>query len=230
MLVPAIALAGCIDATTFASHNVEVRAHRALPSSGVTAINVENVAGAITVIAWDRPSLDISSLTYGADQAAVNRTHVTIQTNGPEVDVKTRYDRENNFFGNNNGAEVDYMIRVPKNLNVTVTNVSGPTTVTGVSGDLSATEVSGRLDASLGAVTGNRRIEMTAVSGRITARIARSSSARVSASTISGPVDFFFPADTHHGFVGSSASGRLGGGTATMTLHTVSGPIAVEPE
>lgn len=230
LLLPALSLAGCIDAGTFASHNVEVRAHHALPSSGVSAINVENVAGSISVFAWDRPSVDVSTLTYGADQAAIDRTHVAIESNGPEIDVKTHYDRNNGFFGNQNGAEVDYMIRVPKNLNVTVTNVSGPTTVSGMSADVNATEVSGRLDASLGALSGNRRVEMTAVSGRITVRIARSSSARVQASTISGPVDFFFPADTHHGFVGTSASGRLGGGAASMTLHTVSGSIAVDPE
>lgn len=230
LFAPALLLAGCIDATTFASHNVEARLHRTMASSHVAQLSVENVAGAVTVLAWNRPSVDISSLTYGVDQAAVDRTHVVIEQNGPEISVKTEYDRSNGFFGNGNGAEVDYTIRVPKNLNVSVTNVSGPATINGVAGNVDATDVSGRIDASLGALTGTRRVHISAISGRITVRIARASNARVDASTISGPVDFFFPANTHQGYASTSANGTLGTGSATMSLHTVSGRIAVEPE
>jgi DUF4097 and DUF4098 domain-containing protein YvlB len=223
-------LSGCIDATALASHNVEVRVHRSLPASGVTGLQVENIAGAIAVSAWDRPSVDVRALTYGADKDSVDRTHVVVVASGSQISVKTEYDSTNNFFGGQNGAEVDYTIRVPKSVNVDITNISGPTTIEGVAGNVDATEVSGRLDANLGALSGTRRVTMSAVSGRITARIARGSDARVEASTLSGPVDFFFPADKHQGYVGTSATGQLGKGTSSMTLHTVSGPIAVEPE
>ncbi len=228
-LFAALSLAGCIDASTFASHNVEAKLHRSIAAAGATQLSVINVSGSITIIAWDRPSVDISARVYGASQDAVARTHVVTQ-GGSEISVKTEYDNNGGIFGNHNGAEVDYTIRAPKTIAVSVTNISGPTTLTGLAGDVDASEISGRLDATLGRVAGTRSIHMNAISGRITVRIDRDSSARVNASTLSGSVNVFFPSDLHQGVVGNSATGRIGKGTASMTLHTVSGPIAVEPE
>lgn len=228
-LLAALSLAGCINATSMGSHNVQVRYHSTLAASGVTQTSITNVAGTIAVTAWDRPSVDVSAVIFGADQTAVGRTHVVATRNGSEITIETKYDR-NGFFGNQNGGEVDYTIRVPKTVSVSVTNVSGPTTLTGLAGDVDANEVSGRLDATLGRLTGTRRIQLTAISGRITVHIARNSDARVDASTLSGSVDLFFPSDSHSGMVGNSATGRIGKATSSMTLHTVSGPIAVEPE
>jgi len=230
VLLAALSLAGCIDSTTFASHNVEVRFHRALPAAGVRELRVVNVAGSITVMSWNRPSVDVGALEYGSDQAAIERTHIVAGSSGPTVLVKTQYDNSGSIFGNQNGAEVDYTIHVPKSLSVSVTNVSGPTTLNGIGGNVDATEVSGRLDASLGTLSGARTVHMSAISGRITVRITRNSNARVDASTISGPVNLFFPSNIRQGVVGNSATGRIGKGTSSMTLHTVSGPIAVEPE
>lgn len=229
-LLAAVSLAGCFDSTTFASHNVEVRMHRALPAASVTQLQVVNVSGSITVEGWNKPSLDVKSVEYGADQAAIDRTHVTVTRDGSAVLVKTEYDNTGSIFGNRNGAAVDYTIRVPKTISVSVTNVSGPTTLAAIGGDVNVTEISGRLDASLGRLTGTRRVHASAISGRITIRIARNSSARFDASTISGPVSFFFPSDTKQGVVGNAATGRIGKGDSAVTLHTISGPITVEPE
>lgn len=229
-LVAALSLAGCIDATSLGSHNVEVQFHSTLPASGASQLSVTNVAGKIAVTAWDRPNVDVSAVIYGADKSAVDRTHVVANRNGSEIVVKTEYDSSGSFFGNRNGGEVDYVIRAPKTIPVSVTNVSGPTTLTGLGGNVDVNEVSGRLDASLGRLTGNRNVHMTAISGRITVRMKRDSDAHVNASTISGAIDLFFPADTRQGVVGNSASGQIGKGTSSMTLHTVSGSIKVEPE
>jgi hypothetical protein len=228
-LLAALSLTGCIGASTFASHNVESKFHRAIPAAGATQVTVINVSGSITVIAWDRSNVDVSALVYGADQGAVNRTHV-VTHGGSGITIKTEYDDNGGVFGNTNGAQVDYTIRVPKTIAVSVTNISGPTTLTGLGGNVEASEISGRLDATLGSLTGTRSVKMNAISGRITVRIARNSSARVNASTLSGSVNLFFPSDLHQGVVGNSATGRIGKGASSMTLHTVSGPIAVEPE
>jgi DUF4097 and DUF4098 domain-containing protein YvlB len=232
-LLAALSLAGCINTTaltsSLGSHNVQVHYHSTFPASGVAQTSITNVTGSIRVTAWDRPNVDVSAVIYGADQAAVGRTQVVATRNGSEIEIETKYDRSG-FFGNQNGGEVDYIVRVPKTVSVSVTNVSGPTTLTGLAGDVDATEVSGRLEATLGRLTGTRRIQLTAISGRITARIARTSDARVDASTLSGSVDLFFPSDSHEGMVGNSATGRIGKATSSMTLHTVSGSIAVEPE
>jgi DUF4097 and DUF4098 domain-containing protein YvlB len=229
-LLAALSLTGCVDGGSFSSHNVEVRFHRALPAAGATQLSVANVSGSIAVTAWDQPNVDVSAVIYGADKDAVARTHVTASRNDTQIEVKTDYDNGGSFFGSHNGGEVDYTIRAPKSIAVSVTNVSGPTTLIGLAGNVDANEVSGRLDASLGTLTGTRSVHMTAISGRITVHIKRNSDARVNASTLSGDVNLFFPSDSHEGTVGNSATGQIGKGTSTMTLHTVSGPIAVEPE
>ena len=91
-LLAALSLTGCIDATTFTSHNVEVRSHRTLPASGVTQLNIANVSGSIAVTTWDRPTVDVRALVYGADQSAIDRTHVATNQSGSEITVKTEYD------------------------------------------------------------------------------------------------------------------------------------------
>ncbi len=229
-LLATLSLTGCVDVGTFASHNVEVRFHRSLPAAGVTLVQVVDVAGSIKVDSWNRPDVDISALEYGSDQSSIDRTHINAGRSGSQIAVETRYDSSGGIFGNHNGAEVDYTIHVPKSMSVSVTNVSGPTALSALGGNVDATEVSGRLDASLGRLAGTRNIHISAVSGRITVRIARNSDARVHASTISGDVNLFFPANIHHGFVGNAASGAIGKGAASMNLHTVSGGIAVVPE
>jgi DUF4097 and DUF4098 domain-containing protein YvlB len=108
--------------------------------------------------------------------------------------------------------------------------VSGPTTLSGLSGNIDVEEVSGRLDARLGRLAGTRNVHISAISGQVTVRIARNSDARVDASTISGDVNLFFPSDTHQGVVGNAATGQISKGAASMTLHTISGAIAVLPE
>lgn len=232
VLFPLLSLASCVtmDASSFASHNVEVRSHHSLPAAGVALLRVENIAGSITVDAWNRPEVDVRALEYGVDQPAIDRTHVDVSRSGSTIYVATRYDKNESFFSNNNGAEVDYTIHVPANIGVSLTNVSGPTAIAGVTGDVTATEISGRLDASLGRVTGSRNVNLEAVSGRITARIGRNSDARVDASTISGDVSLFFPSNMQHGVVGNAANGTIGAGSASMKLHTVSGSIAVDPQ
>ncbi|HEV2261154.1 MAG TPA: DUF4097 family beta strand repeat-containing protein [Candidatus Rubrimentiphilum sp.] len=227
----ALSLAGCVSFSdmNFGSHNVERRVHSTLASSGVTNLHIENVSGAITIESWNKPSVDVKALEYASDSAALDRTHVDVSRNGDRISINTRYSESGGFFQRSSGAQVDYDVHVPAALSVTVVNVSGRTTLSGIEGDVEASEVSGHLDATLGRVAGSRRIHMTAVSGPIVARVARNSDSRVDASTLSGDVHLFFPADIHHGYVGNSAIGSIGKGAASIVLHTLSGSINVEP-
>lgn len=227
-LLAAFSLAGCVGVSTFGSHNVEAKIHHTLPAAGVEDVSVTNVSGSIVIDGWDKPSVDVSALEYGADQGALDRTHVSIARSGSTISVETKYDSGGGFF-ERSGAQVDYTIHVPASASLSVTNISGPTTLKGLTGNVDAQEISGGLDASLGRVAGTRTIQMNAVSGRITVRIARSSDARVDASTISGGVNLFFPADAHEGAAGNSATGQIGKGTASMTLKTISGSVDVLP-
>ena len=227
-LLAALSLAGC-GYSTFGGHNVEVRLHRTLPATGVTHVNVANISGSIVIHGWNKPDVDVSALESGSGQDAIDRTHVTIERSGSAIVVKTTYDSGGGWF-ERSGAQVDYTIHVPAAASLSVSNVSGPTTMNGLRGNIDAEEVSGLLDASLGRLAGTRNVHISAISGSVTVRIARNSDARVDASTISGDVNLFFPADTHQGAVGNAATGQIGKGAASMIVKTISGSVAVLPE
>lgn len=227
-----LSLCGCVmslNDMNFSSHNVERHVHNALASSGVTNLHIENVSGAIKIESWNKPSVDIKALEYAADGAALDRTHVEVTRNGDQIAIHTRYDESGGFFQRSSGAQVDYDVHLPAALSVTVVNISGSTTLSGIDGNVEASEISGHLDATLGRVAGERRVHMTAVSGPIIAHVARNSDSKVEASTMTGDVHFFFPADIRHGYVGSSATASLGKGAGSIVLHTISGSINVEP-
>ncbi|HET7813232.1 MAG TPA: DUF4097 family beta strand repeat-containing protein [Candidatus Baltobacteraceae bacterium] len=154
---------------------------------------------------------------------ALSRTHADIETAGDTVSVLTRYDEGGTWFSfGRNGGSIDYTITVPAGVALKISNVSGVIRLTAPVGNVDASNVSGTIHADLGVVNGSRRIALHAISGGIHAVIARKSDVRVSASAISGDISEFGSGDTH--------AMRLGSGSASMNLSTISGDITVSPQ
>jgi DUF4097 and DUF4098 domain-containing protein YvlB len=95
---------------------------------------------------------------------------------------------------------------------------------------VSIDEVSGGVQASLGRVADTRRVRINSVSGSIQVSIAKDSDVRVESRTVSGGIQAFFSGNVHKGFVGESLDGRLGNGSAAMSLAAVSGGITISPQ
>lgn len=108
-----------------------------------------------------------------------------------------------------NDARVDFTVRVPAGVRVSLGTVSGDVYATGlhspvraasVSGDVrvssdgpvQATSVSGDVDATLGRIAG-QSLHFTSVSGNVTLRVPASIDADFSARTLSGSIDSDFP-------------------------------------
>jgi Putative adhesin len=219
-----LTLTGC--SVSFGDEGSSITSHQHRTFPAVHFVRVQNVSGPITIAASNGNSIVVDATLRAGSQGAIDRTHVDYDEHGDSLDVSTRYDKTG-WFGNSRGAGVDYSITVPARTDVEVENVSGPITIRGVAGDVRASQVSGPVHVALGRVDGSREVNIKAVSGTIGVAIARNSSATLHAESISGDVHAFFPTDEHKGVVGSSIRGRIGGGSGSIDLSTVSGAIDV---
>lgn len=227
-LIPALAvLTGCSAGFGDEGSSIQKHQHRTFPA--VHFVRVQNVSGPITVVASKGNTVTVDATLRAGSQGAIDRTHVEYDQHGDSLDVTTRYEKTG-WFGDGRGAGVDYSIGVPALTDVEVENVSGPIAIRGVLGSVRASQVSGPVGATLGRITGSRDVNIKAVSGTITVAIARDSSATLNAESISGGVHAFFPTDEHKGVVGSSIRGRIGSGSGSIDLSTVSGAISVTPQ
>jgi hypothetical protein len=213
------ALSACDSAQ---AENIHEHLHRVVAASNVHTLRVENVSGTITVKSGGR-SVVIDAVKSAASEDALSRTHADIETNGDTVSVITRYDEGGSWFSfGRNGGSVDYTITVPAGVALKLSNVSGSIRLTAPSANVDASAVSGSIHADLGRVNGNRRVALHAVSGAIEASISRGSDVRISSSAISGSISLLSNGDNH--------DIRLGSGSASMNLSTVSGDITVSQQ
>jgi DUF4097 and DUF4098 domain-containing protein YvlB len=215
---------GCASVSALGGTKIREHVHSSVASAGLRTVRIVNVSGPISVSAARGPMATVDATKSANDQGAIDRTHVDVHRNGTDLEVRTTYDEDG---GSHNGASVDYVIRVPAGVSVDVTNVSGSINVAGIAGDIRATAVSGEVTAVAGRVDGDRDVRLRAVSGPLRLQMTANSNVTLSAKSLSGGVHVFFPADIHHGFVGSDLSGRLGSGSASVTLSTISGAISV---
>jgi DUF4097 and DUF4098 domain-containing protein YvlB len=122
--------------------------------------------------------------------------------------------------------------------------VGGSMTFNSVSGDLalargavqrlSAHSVSGRITTDVD-LSDSAGVQIRTVSGEVTMRLPASTSAKVALVTVGGRIDAAFDGlDRAERPVGKSVTGTLGGGAASLTVNSVSGPITLlsrpEPE
>jgi len=208
------------------SRNVHQNDRRSFDLAQNATVSVENVAGSIDVQTWDRPRIEIEIDKYGESQSDLANTNVTIDRNASDFSARTEYRRENGIASR--GGAVDYRLHVPKNVKLTVNNVSGPVRATGLGSDAKISTTSGSIHLTFVKLGSGQDVSAKAVSGRITIEAPQNAGASVDASTISGAVTSDF-ASLHpeRGTVGMKANGRIGNAGATLKLETVSGAIAI---
>lgn len=176
------------------------------------AVDISNVAGSVTVTAWDQPSVEVKAVLDN-DQMQVRvaseqgRTLVSVGHKGVSF----------------SGGEARLEVRIPQNSELEVTAVSAKVSSTGVLGTQRLKTVSGKLTADVG--PGDT--EVKTVSGDIRMRgTGRPGTLRVD--SVSGDVSL------EHGagdLDATTISGDLHAEVSpghTVRLHTTSGAIAFE--
>jgi DUF4097 and DUF4098 domain-containing protein YvlB len=121
---------------------------------------------------------------------------------------------------------------------VDLNGISGPLNLTSVSGDITVRDArdgqlhlsttSGGIEYAGGLARGSTN-ELNSISGDVTLRLPRDSSFRLDASTVSGDLSSDFDLRDRQSGRGALA-GVAGDGSATLTISTTSGEIAVEQE
>jgi DUF4097 and DUF4098 domain-containing protein YvlB len=227
-IAAAVLLCAC-DVTALAEKEHQ-QFHRTISAAGIRVVDLKNIAGSIEVAGTGANTISIDATKSGSSMDALARTHIDVESGNGELHIHTTYDQSNEgWFGRSNGGSVAYRLRVPAGIDVQVENVSGSVSLTGLKSSVTASAVSGSVDASLGRVTGNRRVKLSSISGSVGVSVAKNSDVSVAARTISGSISQFMDGQVHKGYAGADSSARLGSGTAVMNLSTVSGSITISP-
>jgi len=217
--------------------------HRSFAGPGVDALRVGNISGFIHVDAWKKPSVQIDAVKYGASQTDLDRVSIEASNENGAVTVRTAI-RQNAWFGNHGGS-VDYTIHAPAGIAVStnsvsgdvvirglhgrldVSNVSGDTKVAEAQNDLKINTVSGDGDARFRRMAGSQHVTVSSVSGAVTLHVPKDASADVDVSSISGDFHTPFHIDQEKRTVGVHASGKIGGGSASIRMMSVSGDLSI---
>jgi len=145
-------------------------------------------------------------------------------------------------------GSIDYTIKVPSgasldgielvNGNLTVTGITGRVVLntvngaviaTGLANDAEIETVNGKLDVSFDKMGAGQSVDLATVNGAIVLRVPPKASAEVDAETINGDISSEFDLHVEKGqWIGSSMSGQLGSGGASIALETVNGSIDVK--
>jgi hypothetical protein len=217
-LLPVAVLAGC----SFSS-DIREQVHQTVPATGTSIVHVSNVVGEINVKPWNKNAVDVQAVKSARSMDDLNRITIDAHSEGKNVIVATKYS------GGSGSGGVSYTLSVPRTASLIIEDVTGTVDVRGVLGNVSVSAQTGRITADLDRVKGNRLIDLGATTGAVRLSIARDSSARVDASSVVGSFssDFSSVTVTRTSVVGVTAMGTIGGGTATIRLHTTTGSISL---
>jgi hypothetical protein len=204
-----------------------------LDFDGVVALKVTLVAGSVSVLAGDKPSVQISSLkgkpltvSHEAGMLTVSQEVVDgvlswLRNEKPEVAVAVTVAAECPVTMNLvnadavvSGLSADTRIKTGAG-NVTLDGVTGKVEAITVSGDIEAqglrgsvrfTSVSGPLSLAGGMLD---RLEARTISAKVTADVALRPESRIQISTVAGEVTLRLPASTSAEVSLTSATGRV---------------------
>jgi lia operon protein LiaG len=207
------------------------------------AVNIRNVSGDVTVTGYSGDTITVTAYKEGPD-----RDQVTIEdsSGGNNVDVRARYPENCNC-----NVSVRFDVKVPSGISyrydsitsvsgdVNIANVKGDLHVKSVSGDVSVKGTAGAVNAasvsgdveveiqSLEGADGASNMEFNSVSGDVDVKLPGNLDANVRMSTLSGELKTDFPLqiEEKERGPGRSANGRLGNGSRSLKLSTVSGDI-----
>jgi lia operon protein LiaG len=205
------------------------------------AVNIRNVSGDVTVTGYSGDTITVTAYKEGPD-----RDQVTIEdsSGGNNVDVRARYPENCNC-----NVSVRFDVKVPSGISYrydSITSVSGDVNISNVKGDLHVKSVSGDVSVkgaagavNAAAVSGDVEVEIqslegadgtmefNSVSGDVDVKLPGNLDANVRMSTLSGELKTDFPLqiEEKERGPGRSANGRLGNGSRSLKLSTVSGDI-----
>lgn len=214
-----------------------------LAADGRLSLDVLN--GDVTIEGWSGSEIQVDYTKESRSAEGLERVEVIIEAHEDHIHIETDYSKSRGQ--NNEGASVDFVLRVPEGARVDELElVNGDLTLSNLSGKVKASLVNGEVEASslsgsLGLESVNGRINLTfdelgdgqsidleSVNGSIVVHLPRGADATVEAETVHGPIENDFGFEVEKGrYVGRSMEGTLGNGSARVDLENVNGSITV---
>lgn len=206
------------------------------------SVKIQNVSGDIKVSGYNGDTITVAAYKEGPD---LDKVTIEDASDGNRVDVRARYPEKCEC-----NVSVRFEIKVPSEISyryqsitsvsgdievshtkgeLHVNSVSGDVEIKGVAGAVNANSVSGDVEVeiqSLEGTDGAGNMEFNSVSGDVEVRLPGNLEADVKMSTMSGDLKTDFPIEVEEKRgPGRRASGRLGNGSRSLKLSSVSGDI-----
>jgi DUF4097 and DUF4098 domain-containing protein YvlB len=185
------------------------------PAAANGTVDIENVAGAVTVTGWDKSEVSVTGTLCDDCTLEFDRDgeRTVVHVNYPEGRSRR--------FGDE--GESNLTVKVPEGSTVSASTVSANLDASGVKGDVIAESVSGKIT-----VRGEpRRVEAQAVSGGIDILAA---TPRVKAESVSGDILLQGPKDELESSNVSGATRVQGGPFSSVEASAVSGDIVFDAD
>ena len=259
-LAPALALPLLLCAPHLArsqSRDSDFRWERRL-GSGQT-VHARNINGDIRVSPSASGRVEIVGVRRGGSRSADRLNAAVTETSDGIIVCIIRVDSDDECDGNGNrhhsnddnddwgNASMNLEIRLPSNVEIDASSVSGNVDVTGAQGDVRAGSVSGdiRLEglratsveartvsgeiiAGVESLTGNGPLSFKSVSGDVKLDLPRSLDADLSMSSVSGQLDSEFQMTLGGRTSRRRIEARIGRGGRELSLTTVSGDVQLK--
>jgi DUF4097 and DUF4098 domain-containing protein YvlB len=205
-------------------------------------IRIGNISGDVTVTGYDGDAVVVSANKEGRDR---DKVEIQDRSTGDRVDVSVRYPENCNC-----NVDVTFDVKVPRSIHfdalrfssvsgevsvngiagkIRASSVSGRVRVGNVSGSVNASSVSGAVDVEIDRLDGAENMKFSSVSGSVNVRVPNNLDADISMSTLSGGLKTDFPIEVKEKRYGPgrSAHGKVGGGSRTLNISSVSGEVTL---
>ena len=199
------ALAGCSSGY---GNQIQVPFHHTIPVTPTTSFTLDNTAGTVRVIAWDKRSIDVSGEKTAGDQQSADAMTIQIAHTGSAVNVSTQYAK-----GAHSGGTI-YVIHLPANTPIDITNVAGTLHVEGMTSDVKTDVTAGTTDVTMARLTGKQHVDIEGTTGTVSLQIPRKSDATINAHQAVGSVRTDVP-------------NTVGRGTASVNISASVGTISI---
>jgi DUF4097 and DUF4098 domain-containing protein YvlB len=205
-------------------------------------VRIGNVSGNVTVTGYDGDAVVVTAIKEGPDR---DKVEIEDKSTGDRVDLGVRYPERCNCH-----VDVRFEVKVPRSIsydfrhissvsgdvevsNVTgklhASSVSGAVRVKDVTGTVSANSVSGNVEVDIDRLEGTESMKFTSVSGNVNVTLPSSLDADIQMHSLSGSLKTDFPIEVKERRYGPgrSAQGKVGNGSRTLNVSTVSGSVSL---
>ena len=210
------------------------------------SISLDNVNGDVSLEAWEGNDVRVEYRIIGDSEKQLDKVSVRVNSDPSHLSIETHYTNEKNRWGNSDHARVEYELKVPATARLDgIETVNGDLSIKGMRAEVDAETVNGSIeardlysDAKLGTVNGSikawfnrfeddQRVSIESVNGRLDAYLPDNADVRIKAETIHGSLKNDFGIEVDKGFVGRDLNGKVGSGSARLSLDTVNGSINI---